>query len=412
MTVKPDEPDLVTSPEAITAAADDFGHLVHRVPAAVARPRDPAEVAALLRHAATAAVPLRARGGGHSVAGQAQCGDGIVCDLINLNDVHCLLPDRLTAGAGSRWSTVLAASWKHGLTPPVLTDSLDLTVGGTLSAGGLSGTSHQHGPQVDHVLELEVVTAAGDIVSCSPAARPDVFFGALAGQGRAGIITRATLPLVPAHERARVCTISFPSLDTLVASQLAVARERRFSYLEGQIIASEPGQWSYHLEAATFYSGEAPAPPAGASRGPCPADIEELGYLAFCHRLTPGIRLLAATGDWYRPHPWLSVFLPCDAVRQYVADALAGLAPQTLGPLPVLLYPLRRGQVPAPGLPTPAGDSDGLFYLFSILRTVTGGPEAVAAALDHNQRLARAAADIGGTIYQCASWPALTGRGG
>src|SRR5437588_9356342 len=110
-----------TSPEAITAVADDFGHIVHRVPAAL----------------------------------------------------------------------------EHRLTPPVLTDYLELTVGGTLSAGGIGGTSHRHGPQVDHVRELEVVTGTGEIVTCSPASNTAVFSGALAGYGQAGIITRATIPLIP-----------------------------------------------------------------------------------------------------------------------------------------------------------------------------------------------------------------------
>ena len=126
---------------------------------------------------------------------------------------------------------------------------------------------------------------------------------------------------------------------------------------------------------------------------------EDTDYLTFCHRLLPGIRLLAEAGDWYRPHPWFSAFLPSDATEWYVADVLRTLTPETLGPIPTLLYPLRRGPIPAPGLATPAADTDGLFYTLSILRTVTGGPDATAAALAGNQSLARAVIEIGGTVY-------------
>src|ERR1700728_4275008 len=63
---------LHTSPEAITAAADDFGHLVHEVPAAVCRPRTAAEVADLVRDADAAGLAVRARGGGASGGGHAQ----------------------------------------------------------------------------------------------------------------------------------------------------------------------------------------------------------------------------------------------------------------------------------------------------------------------------------------------------
>lgn len=70
-------------------------------------------------------------------------------------------------------------------------------------------------------------------------------------------------------------------------------------------------------------------------------------YRDFCHRVTPGVRLLAATGDWYRPRPWLSVFLPVDAVEECVNVALDEMTAATVGPLPSLLYPMRRGEVRA-----------------------------------------------------------------
>jgi FAD/FMN-containing dehydrogenase len=61
----------------------------------------------------------------------------------------------------------------HRLTPPVFTDYLELSVGGTLSAGGIGGTSPRFGGQVDNVAELEVVTGAGERMVCSPHQRAD-----------------------------------------------------------------------------------------------------------------------------------------------------------------------------------------------------------------------------------------------
>ena len=106
-----------------------------------------------------------------------------------------------------------------------------------------------------------------------------------------------------------------------------------------------------------------------------------------------GVRLLTTTGDWYRPHPWLSVFLPAAAAVPYVTQALAGLTTAAVGPIPALMYPLRRGHFPAPGLVTSDGDDDGLFFSFSILRTVASGPALLATALDHDQALANLARD-------------------
>jgi cytokinin dehydrogenase len=132
-------------------------------------------------------------------------------------------------------------------------------------------------------------------------------------------------------------------------------------------------------------------------------DVEDVGYEAFCDRMLDGVRLLAATGDWYRPHPWLSVFLPVGEAGRYVTEALPMLTPDAVGPIPMLLYPLRRGPVPAPGLPTPADDGDGLFYSFSILRTVSGTAEAVSDAVQSNGELAEKAVAAGGTVYSISA---------
>jgi FAD/FMN-containing dehydrogenase len=337
------------------------------------------------------------------VNGQAQSDGGIVCDLSALDQVGEIGADRVTVGAGARWSTVLTATTAAGLSPPVLTDYLELTVGGTLSAGGIGGASHLHGPQCDHVLEADVIdTATGDLVTCSPRRSPDRFFAAIAGNGRGGIITQATLPLIPAPQRARLYTVPYPGPGRLIAGQLAVARERRFGYLEGQIAAADGPGWACFLQAAYFYSGAQPDDAALLGVLGCDAHVaeaEDVSYLEFCHRLDAGLRERIAAGDWYSPHPWLSVFLPAAAAGPYVSGALTSLTPAQVGPIPMLLYPLRRGTVPARGLRTPDSGGDGLFYSFSILRTVPDDPLTIAAALDHNQQLAREARDAGGTVY-------------
>src|SRR5260370_20457690 len=88
-------------------------------------------------------------------------------------------PDQASVGAGATWRQVLRGTLAVGLTPPVLTDYLGLSVGGTLSVGGLSGSSFRHGAQVDHVTELEVVTGSGMRELCSPTRNPQLFLALL-----------------------------------------------------------------------------------------------------------------------------------------------------------------------------------------------------------------------------------------
>lgn len=61
-------------------------------------------------------------------------------------------------GGEQLWIDVLRACLDEGLAPVSWTDYLYLTVGGTLSNGGISGQAFRHGPQICNVTELDVVT--------------------------------------------------------------------------------------------------------------------------------------------------------------------------------------------------------------------------------------------------------------
>jgi len=47
---------------------------------------------------------------------------------------------------------------KHGVAPVSWTDNLYLTVGGTLSSAGISGSTFRYGPQISNVYEMDVIT--------------------------------------------------------------------------------------------------------------------------------------------------------------------------------------------------------------------------------------------------------------
>jgi cytokinin dehydrogenase len=115
---------------ALAAAADDFGHIVHRAPERVVVPG--------LRRRGGPGDPTRRRG----------------------RDVE----------RGPRRDAPL-----RRLTPPVLADYLRLSVGGTLTVGGVGAMTARHGLQADNVLELDVVTGRGDLLTCSPERHPDLF---------------------------------------------------------------------------------------------------------------------------------------------------------------------------------------------------------------------------------------------
>lgn len=203
------------------AASRDFGGMVFLQPARFLRPSTADDIAgAVVLAARSSRLTVAARGNGHSVCGQAMADGGIVLDMRTLGPgmeiVRCGGTTAAAADvpAGALWAEVL--SWavrNHGMAPVSWTDYLGLTVGGTLSNGGISGQAFRHGPQVANVTELEVVTGDGERLVCSPSSASDLFFAVLGGLGQFGFITRARIPLVPAPKMVR-CRSPTPILSS------------------------------------------------------------------------------------------------------------------------------------------------------------------------------------------------------
>jgi FAD/FMN-containing dehydrogenase len=165
------------------AAADDFGHIVRETPEGVLLPGSDDDVAATIRWAAARGRRFAPRGQGHSLFGRSMARDGVVGAISRLRTVRGVQGDRVVADAGATWSEVLAATLPQGLTPPVLTDYLELSVGGTLVVGGVGGTTSRFGVQSDNVISMDVVTGNGRKVTCSASSNPDLFDAVRAGLG-------------------------------------------------------------------------------------------------------------------------------------------------------------------------------------------------------------------------------------
>ena len=70
----------------------------------------------------------------------------------------------------------------------------DFTIGGSLSVN-VHGRYLGHGPIIETVKEITVVTADGSLLTASRMIHPDLFAAAIGGYGAMGIIVEATLEL-------------------------------------------------------------------------------------------------------------------------------------------------------------------------------------------------------------------------
>jgi FAD/FMN-containing dehydrogenase len=239
------------------AAADDFGHIVRKTPQGVLRPESAQDVATTIRWAGERGYQIAAQGQRHSVYGRAQVGNGIAIDMTRLRTIHRVQQDRVVVDAGAKWSEVLAATLPQGLTPPVLTDYLELSVGGTLVVGGVGGTTSRYGVQSDNVIELDVVTGKGQKVACSPHSNADLFDAVRAGLGQVAVITRATLKLIPAPEQVRRFLLIYPDLKTMLKDERLLAADNRFDAVQGAVMPTPDG-WQYRLDAVAPFSAKKP----------------------------------------------------------------------------------------------------------------------------------------------------------
>lgn len=385
--------ELVVDDQSRTEAADDYGHIIHRKPVAVLRPGSARDIQKLVRFANTHCLTVAMRGQGHSTFGQAQT-TGVVIDSRTLATIHRVTSSSAVVDAGVQWLDLIKATLSSGLTPPVATDYLGLSIGGTLSVGGIGGASSHHGLLVDNVLSLEVVTGQGDLVTCSPSIRPNLFHAVLGGLGQFAVITRATVRLIPAQSTARVYHLTYPDLPSYLAAQRKAVADQRFSYLEGQAVPTDTG-WAYLLEGVQYYTPPNAPDDAQLLAGLSPAstDISELPYFDWLNRIYDLVQQLMALR---LPGPWINVFVPDEAVESYASSVLATTTPADAGGV-VLLYPVPRALIKEPFVRLP--DSP-MFFLMAMLRAVN--PPSTAETnrlLEVNREQYDQVVAVGGTQY-------------
>ena len=166
---------VLSDPESLQAVSTDFGRMITRVPRVVVQPISAEDVAATIQIGIRYNVPVSSRSAAHSQSGQALNQGGILLDMISLN-AHCEVdPEEktCTVDSGTLWKDLVSKLKHHKLIPPVLTNNLNVTAGGTLSMAGIGVSSFRYGVQGDNCLGLQVVTGSGEIVECSPPKTPN-----------------------------------------------------------------------------------------------------------------------------------------------------------------------------------------------------------------------------------------------
>ncbi|KAH9576695.1 hypothetical protein CY35_01G177100 [Sphagnum magellanicum] len=440
------------------AVSRDWGLIKHLQAAAVLHPTSVHEIAELIRAVASSSatnLTVAAKGVGHSTNGQSQANKGVVIEMSTMKgivkvmpygDEDCALPF-VEASGGELWVNVVQATLQEGLAPNSWTDYLHVTVGGTLCNAGVGGQTFRHGPQISSVLQLEVVTGKGEIVTCSPSKQPVLFFAVLGGLGQFGIITKARILLVPAPQKVVYCTVRwiravYSDFEVFRRDQEMLISEMEdqfhtFDYIEGFVVMNNqdpinglksvpfspdadqavsatsssmlPGAAAsnvlYYLEAAVGYNlaDVGPALENRVEKMLAPLSFirsllfsTDVSYFKFLNRVHDVELRLRAQQLWDVPHPWLDIFVPASSMTTFDSLVFQQLVPVEYGG-PILVYPVNRNKWDrrtAAVVP-----DEEVFYLVAFLKNALPSGPGLESMLDENARILRVCEDLNGKHY-------------
>jgi FAD/FMN-containing dehydrogenase len=191
----------------LTAGSDAYNEArrtiyinLDRYPLAIVQAANAQDVAAAVNFARSGALPLAVRSGGHSLAHLSVIDGALVVDLSTMKRVE-IDPEarigRVQAGATSGDLAGPANALGLALTTG---DTHSVGMGGLVTGGGIGFMVRKYGLAIDNLLEAQVVTASGEIVTASETEHADLFWAIRGGGGNVGIVTEFTFRLAPVSE--------------------------------------------------------------------------------------------------------------------------------------------------------------------------------------------------------------------
>lgn len=166
-------------------------------PTRTVSPASVAELAEAVVGAAEDGLRVKAVGTGHSFTSAAAT-DGLLIRPDLLTGIRAI--DRkagtVTVEAGTPLKRLNEALAREGLSLTNMGDIMDQTVAGATSTG-THGTGRESASIAAQIRALELVTADGSVLTCSPAENPDVFANARIGLGALGVVSAITFAVEP-----------------------------------------------------------------------------------------------------------------------------------------------------------------------------------------------------------------------
>jgi hypothetical protein len=270
----------------------DFGGLVRRVPAEVVAPATVDELAREIARLAAAGTPWKLRGAGHSAFGETLT-EHTVIDMRGLTGVVADDPaaETITVRGGTTWLDV----WEHlapqNRRPLTLTTHLRVTVGGTLSMGGVGDATHLHGLQATTVRRALFITPDG--ARHELAAGDALLDHALCSHGQLGAFAEVTLATRRAPITITGRVYRWDTLDAMLDDIAPLEHD----YVRARVVWNEGAVRAWAL-VCDSHARDLPPP----RRAVAQSELETIDLLAHS-RIDPA-------PQWVQHNPVLEAVLP------------------------------------------------------------------------------------------------------
>jgi len=167
-------------------------------------------------------------------------------DVSGLAGVLSIDVDALTADVGGMctYEHLVTATLPFGLAPLVVPQLKTITVGGAATGGGIESTSFRSGLVYDDIIEMDVFTGAGEVVTASPdGEHADLFYGFPNSYGTLGYATRLRVKLEPIKPFVALRHLRFTEIDDIQTAIDAIVATRqhdgvRVDYLDGVVFSA------------------------------------------------------------------------------------------------------------------------------------------------------------------------------
>ncbi|RVW00213.1 FAD-binding oxidoreductase [Rhodococcus xishaensis] len=194
-------------------------------------------------------------------------------DVSGLNGVISIDPESRTADVAGMctYEDLVAATLPYGLAPMVVPQLKTITLGGAVSGLGIESTSFRNGLPHESVLEMDILTGNGTVVTATPHGEHSDLFRAFPNSyGTLGYSTRLRIELEPVKRFVALRHLRFTDLGELQNAVDRIVEDRMWDgtavdYLDGVVFTAneayltlgaqtdEPGPVSDYTDMDIYY---------------------------------------------------------------------------------------------------------------------------------------------------------------